>query len=159
MSGLVVKTTGSATTAPPEAPIANDGFFPDVPPAVTRDQYRIRDNVTPARLRKALVGAIITVGNQLGAFRDEQMAAGHATLAAVPAPQIDGQSRFELLYARAVGAYAKAELVEAYRDIDTTTAGQRQAEEMEPSIVELRRDALHAIRDILGRPRMRSELI
>lgn len=159
MSSLVVKTPGSAAPATPEAVITNEGFFPDVAPADVRDQYRIRDTVTPARLRKAIVGAIVTVGNQLDAWRDSQLAAGHATLAAVPAPQIDGQSRLTILYARAVGSYAKAELVEAYRDIDTTTGGQRQVEELDPSIVELRRDALHAIRDMLGRSRVRSELI
>ncbi len=56
-------------------------------------------------------------------------------------------------------AYAKAELVETYRDVDLTGAGQRKVEDAEPSIGELRRDAIHAIRDILGTTRTDIELI
>jgi len=160
MTGLVIKTAvvpNSPLAADP--PVVNDGWFPDVDPAAIRDEYRIRDTVTPDRLRKAIVGAILTVGNQLADWQVAQRAAGYATLAVVPTTVVDGKSRLALLYARAIGAYAKAELVETYRDIDTTTAGQRQADELEPSIVELRRDAIHAIRDILGRTRTRIELI
>jgi hypothetical protein len=160
MSGLVVKTAVVPGTVPAvEAVVVNDGWFPDIDPVTLRQAYRIRDNVTPERLRTAIVGAIFTADNQLAAWRRDRMAEGHTNLGLVPTTLIDGKSRFVLLYARAIGAYTKAELVEGYRDIDTTTAGQRQAEELEPSIVELRRDALHAIRDILGRGRMRVELI
>lgn len=160
MSGLVVKTAVVPGTPPvTEAVIVNDGWFPNIDPVHLRAEHRIRDSVTPERLRGAVIGAIITVGNQLAAWQASQMAAAHASLAAVPAPQIDGTSRFVLLYARAIGAYVKAELVEGYRDVDVTTAGQRDVGDLEPSIPELRRDAIHAIRDILGRARMRAELI
>ena len=160
MSGLVVKTA-VVPGAPPtvEAVVVSDGWFPSVDPAKTRDEYRIRDNVTPARLRKAIIGAILSVGNQLAVWQAAQMLSGRASLESVPARQVDGTSRLVLLYARAIGSYAKAELVETYRDIDATTAGQRQVDDLEPSIVELRRDAIHAIRDILGRTRARIELI
>jgi len=160
MSSLVVKTAVVPGNPPAEeAPVVNDGWFPDIDPAKVRGEYRIRDNVTPDRLRKAIVGAILSTGSQLAAWQIVQMTAGHSSLAHVPALQLDGTSRLVLLYARAIGAYAKAELVETYRDTDATTAGQRQVEDLEPSIVELRRDAIHAIRDILGRTRARIELI
>lgn len=160
MSGLVVKTAvvpGRPATA--ELPVANDGWFPDIDPATLRDEYRIRDTVTPDRLRKAIIGAIITVGNQLAIWQAGHLTAGRGSLGAVPAPLIDGKSRFVQLYARAIGASVKAELVETYRDTDATTAGQRQVEDLEPSIGELRRDAIQAIRDILGRGRVDIELI
>jgi len=158
MSGFSFPSVATDATAP-EAPIQNDGWFPDVDPQQLRKERRIRDSVTPERLRNAIIGAIITVGNQLADWQAGKIAVAPLALDDVPSTKIDGISRLVLLYHRAIGAYAKAELVEAYRDVDTTTAGQRQAEELEPSIVELRRDALHAIRDILGRSRVRSELI
>ncbi|MFC3579542.1 head completion/stabilization protein [Sphingomonas hylomeconis] len=160
MSGLVVKTAVvSGTPAAIEAVVINDGWFPDIDPTSLREAYRIRDNVTPERLRKAILGAMLTAGNQLAIWQAAHLLAGRPTLGSVPTTILDGRSRLVLLYARAIGAYAKAELVETYRDIDTATAGQRQADELEPSIVELRRDALHAVRDMLGRGRVRVELI
>lgn len=148
-----------APAAPAETVITNDGWFPDVDPAAARAGLRVKDGVTAERLRRALIGAIVTVGNQLADWQRTQRGAGHASLATVPAPVLDGRSRLVLLYERAIGAYAKAELVEAYRDVDLTGAGQRKVEDAEPSIGELRRDAVHAIRDILGVDRSTIELI
>jgi len=160
MSSLVVKNSVVPGTPPvTEAVIVNDGWFPNIDPVQLRAEHRIRDSVTPERLRGAIIRAIVTVGNQLATWQASKMTAGYVSLTAVPAPQIDGTSRFMLLYARAIGAYVKAELVERYRDTDTTTAGQRDVEDLEPSIGEMRRDAIHAIRDILGRGRVDIELI
>lgn len=144
---------------PSPAVIVNDGFFPDIDPAMFRDQHRIRDAVTPARAREALIAAILTVGSDLGAWRAAYRASGVFRLETVPAPVIDGISTLVLLYRRAVFTAAKAEVVERYRDIDLTSAGQRKAEDLEPSVSELRRDSLHAIRDILGVTRTCVELI
>lgn len=148
-----------APAAPAETPIANDGWFPDVDLAAARLALRVKENVTAERLRRALIGAMITVGNDLAAWQATHLAAGRASLGAVPSPLIDGRSRLVLLYERAVGAYAKAELVEGYRDVDLTGDGQRKAEEATPAAGELRRDAIHAIRDILGTGRTAVELI
>lgn len=142
-----------------EASIANDGWFPDIDPAAFRARLRVRENVTAARLREALIYGIVTVGNQLATWQAERVAEGVADLASAASPAIDGQNRLTFLYHRAVFAEAKAALVERYRDIDTTGNGQRRAEDMDPSIGELRRDAVHAVRDILGRTRTDVELI
>ena len=143
----------------PEAMVINDGFFPDIDPAQVREAARIPQAITPARLREAILGAIITAGLDLAAYAATAIAAGHARLAAVPAPRLDGQSVQIIRYRRAVALYAKAELIERHRDFDTTSAGGNQADELTPSIGELRRDALHALRDILGKPRTTIDLI
>jgi hypothetical protein len=148
-----------AAADPASAPIVNDGFFPDVDPASFREQLRIREAVTPARARDTLIAAILTVGRDLRAWSAGQRAIGHAKLADVSADTIDGQSCLILLYRRAVFTAAKAEVVERYRDIDITGAGQRKAEDLEPSVGELRRDSLHAIRDMLDVTRTTVELI
>lgn len=142
-----------------ETPIANDGWFPDVDLASLRATLRLRDSVTPERLRTSALNAIITVGNQLVAWQAAQAAVGCASLGAVPGPMLDGKNRLVLLYARAVAAYTKADLVERYRDVDLTAAGQRNVGELDSSIEELRRDGLHAVRDMRGVTRTFVELI
>lgn len=141
------------------APIVNDGWFPDIDPAMWREQQRIRDSVTPARMREALVAAILTVGRDLAPWATAQRGEGAASLADVSAPEIDGTSTLVLLYRRAVFTAAKAEVVERYRDIDLTGAGQRKSDDLDPSVTKLRRDCLHAIRDILGVTRTTVDLI
>lgn len=148
-----------AQPAEPESPVTNDGFFPDIDPAQLREAARIPTSITWPRLRAAILGAIMTVELDLRAYAAAQIAAGHATLAAVPAPQLDGQSVQILRYTRAVALYAKAELIERHRDYDLTPAGTHQAEDLTPAIGELRRDAQHAVRDLTGRTRTVVDLI
>ncbi|WP_083951151.1 head completion/stabilization protein [Sphingobium abikonense] len=143
----------------PEAPVVNDGFFPDVDTADVRDVARIPTSITAPRLRAAILAAIMTVEIDLRAFAAAAIAAGHATLAAMPAPQLDGRSVQVVRYLRAVSLYAKAELIDRHRDFDTTAAGGNQADELTPSIGELRRDAQHAVRDIKGLTRATVDLI
>jgi hypothetical protein len=142
-----------------ETIVTNDGFFPDVDPVVIRAAYRVPSSITPARLRAAIMGAMMTARIDLLRVMADAHAAGHQTLAAVPAPQLDGQSIHVLQYLRAIGLYAKAELIERHRDFDTTSAGGNQATELEGSIGELRRDAQHALRDLQGRTRTTVDLI
>lgn len=160
MSFVALPPSAEAEQPPEsEAPIVNDGFFPNVDPAAVREAARIPSSVTPARLRAAILGAIMSVEIDLRAFAASSMEAGHATLAAIPAPALDGTSVQLIRYNRAVALYAKAELIERHRDFDTTSAGGNQADELAPTIGELRRDALHAVRDILGKPRTTIDLI
>ncbi len=160
-----IGTAGAcASIVPPPAAddatvIANDGWFPDLALATFRSQMRLRASVTVARQRDAVLNAIIWAGDNLAPWQIEQVAAGAASLAAVPAPVLGGESRLIILYRQAVFAWAKAELVERYRDVDTTAAGQRDVDDLDSSTTELRRDAIHAIRALLGRNRTDVELI
>ncbi len=155
----IIATVLPDVDTPAPALIRNDGFFPDIDPVMFREQHRIRDAVTSARAREALIAGILTVGGDLAAWAAGHRAAGILRLDDVPALTIDGISTLVLLYRRAVFTAAKAEVVERYRDIDLTGAGQRKAEDLDPSVVELRRDSLHAIRDMLAVTRTCVELI
>lgn len=158
---FVARPPASEIEQPPaeETIIGNDGFFPDIDPAAVREAARIPTSITPARLRAAIIGAIMSVEIDLRAFAAASIAAGHATLADVPATQLGGESVQLFRYSRAVALYAKAELIERHRDFDTTAAGGGQADELTPTIGELRRDAMHAIRDMLGVTRTVVDLI
>ena len=158
---FVARPPASEIEQPPaeEADVINDGFFPNIDPAAVREAARIPTSITPARLRAAILGAMMTVEIDLRAVAAASIAAGHVSLAAVPAAQLYGQSVQLIRYNRAVALYAKAELIDRHRDFDTTAAGGSQADELTPTIGELRRDAQHAVRDILGQNRTCVDLI
>lgn len=137
----------------PETVIVNDGFFPDVDPAAVREVARVSTSITPARLRAAILGGIMTAEIDLRRYAADCREAGYAKLADVPADKLDSVSVQIIRYRRAVALFAKAELIERHRDFDTTAAGGNQADELSPSINELRRDAMHAVRDMLGQSR------
>lgn len=146
-------------TTPDEAVIENDGFFPDINPATARAQMRIDGTVTTERLTEALVDAMASVNADLDAWKLTHAAAGHATLADVPASSLNGISALVQRYLRAVRCLAAANLVERFRSFDTTNDGHLYADRLDATIDDLRRDARWAVRDILGQRRTTVELI
>ena len=132
-------------------------WYPDIDANHLRNAQRLDGAVSNARLETAAINAILTVNKELTSFKAEHTE--HADLAAVPADLINGESRLVLLYRRAVYALATAELTERYRGFDSTNDGHENADESEPVIDDLRRDARWAINDILGISRSTVELI
>ncbi len=142
-----------------EEVIENDGWFPDIEPAELRKAARFDGTVTPERLSKAILFAVSSVNAELADWQATQISAGLESLADVPAPSLGGLSTKVALYTRAVYAAAQADLVERYRDYDTTGAGGKQADAMDPRIADLRRDIRWAISDLIGIRRTTVELI
>jgi len=62
-------------------------------------------------------------------------------------------------YRRAVYQLTNADLIERYRDFDTTAAGEKRAQDLDGAIEESRRNARWAVLDILGLPHLTVELI
>jgi len=151
-----------ASTPAPSGTVENDGWFPPVDLTPLADAVRLRAGVSTARLREAAIGAMLTVNGDpaLAAWAAGCRAAGAADLAAVrPDDRLAGEPRLVLLYRRAIAAEVKADLIERYRDVDLTAAGQRKVDDLDGSVDELRRDRAHAVRDMLGRTRTCVELI
>lgn len=142
-----------------EAPISSGSFWPIVDPVAVRESQRIDSTITAERLRDALIAAIGAVNRELAAFRATNTAAGYASLADVPAEEIDGVSVNTHGYHRAVGCLTKASLIERYRDYNSTAKGDRKADQLADPIDDLRRDARWAISDIRGIGRTTVELI
>lgn len=153
--------SGFVATAPTadQHTIHSGVWYPPIVLAEVRAVLRLDGTVTDARLSECLALAMSSVEDELDAWQQQQEALGRASLAEVPSKVIGDTSRLVLLYQRAVYATAKAELIERYRDFDSTDAGQRRAEAMELSVDDYRRQARYAIRDILGRPRATVELL
>lgn len=152
----------TAPTPPqtPETVIQNDGFFPDFDMTAARDALRLDGTVTAPRLRHALLGAILEVANDLAAWKEDMQLQGHAALADVPAgAKIDGRSRREIAYERAVYSLAKADLIERMADYDTTAAGQKRVDWLAETPDEHRRNARWSVADVQAKLRTTVELI
>src|SRR5450830_795465 len=76
-----------------------------------------------------------------------------------PADQVGRSSVLVLHYRRAVYSGVQAELVEEYRDMDTTGKGDKNTDAMEPRADTHRRNMRWALSDLLGQPRTTVELI
>lgn len=154
MSGFIATGNTAETYV-----ITNDGFWPDIDGATLRAAIRLDGSVSDARLEVAAVNALIQVNQELRGLKASHQADGHAALADVPADRINNESCLVLLYRRAIYCTTAAELSERYRSFDSTAEGNRNAEELTPSIDEYRRDARFAIRDLLGVGHCTVELI
>jgi len=140
-------------------PITNDGWFPDLDGQHLRESLRLDGSITDARLETAAVNAVIEINRELKSWKAQQLAAGNASLADVPADQIQGESQLLHLYRRAIYCSAGAELAERMRDYSATGDGAERAEALTPTADEYRRDARWAIRSILGIAHTTVELI
>jgi len=155
MSSLVA----NASPAKLEPDITSGDFWPAVKMTTLRAAIRITGDVTPERLRAAVVAAVIAVNDELSRWADAQRAKGYAAMAEVPTPIIDGQSRLNQLYLRAIHCASAVELHERFRSYDATAQGNQRADDLTPTIDELRRDQRNAISDLTGTRRVTAELI
>lgn len=145
---------------PAEEPmLANDGWFPGIDLAKFRATARLDGTVTVDRLAYSTLNAVVSINRELATYQATQQAQGHTSLADVPGVEIGGQRIQVVHYLRAVYSYAQADLIERYRDFDTTGAGDKAAEKLEIRTADLRRDVRWAISDLLGIRRTTVDLI
>jgi len=158
MSGFV--SSPPSPVSPDGDTIEGGGFWPDVDVNLFRDTMRIGGQaIAQARVHEALIGAIIAVDIELARWQADQVAAGFAKLDDVPAPRIGGRSVKASLWQRAVFSHATADLLETHRDVTATGEGQKRADENALTPDDHRRNAIHAIRDLLAVTRTGVELI
>ena len=155
MSGF----TANASRPAASPDVESGAFFPAINIENLRSAVRLEGNVTEERLRMAVVNAVISVNDELRQWRAAQEAAGSSSLAQVPGDEVDGQSRLVQLYRRAVYCNVAVEITERFRSYDATAQGNQRAEDLQPTIDELRRDVRYAISDILGTRGVTVELI
>ncbi|ECK8339404.1 head completion/stabilization protein, partial [Salmonella enterica subsp. enterica] len=105
------------------------------------------------------LSAISEVNAELYEFRRRQQMLGYASLAEVPAEQLDGKSERIQHYFNAVYCWARAMLNERYQDYDATASGVKRGEELAESSGDLWRDARWAISRVQDAPHCTVELI
>ncbi|MDD1979996.1 head completion/stabilization protein [Pseudomonas asiatica] len=158
MSGFIAGGLVPSASVP-GSHINSDPFWPSIDLDSMREKLRIDSSVTPARLETAVVAGIISVNRDLAKWRSAQQAQGFAALADVPADAYLTSAERQHLYVRAVECAAGAEVSERYRGYDSTSSGNKNAEDSTPTIDEYRRDQRWAVRDFLGKSRTTVELL
>lgn len=136
-----------------EPVIKNTAFFPDVDPKRVREEMRLEQTVTPVRLRRAIKAGIAETNAELRDWRDLQLETGHATLAAVPTDELDGESVRVFHYFNAVCAMTTATLYERYRGVDASAKGDKKADSIDSTIDELWRDMRWSVARIQDKAR------
>lgn len=138
--------------------VTADGWLPDIVVADIRGAVRV-SSATDIRLRDAIRAAILSVRRDLACWRWAHEAAGATSLADVPASQVDGQSLLVRSYNRAIASLVAADLAETHFDATATDKGADRLELRAVPAEDHRRNALWAIRDILGVGRTTVDLI
>lgn len=148
MSGFVA--TPPAPASPPASKVAaGSAFWPDIDVNALRNVLRLGEGtVSHERLVGAIEGAAVSVIDQLSTWQALQTA---ASLGEVDDMQVNGDPVCEVLYRRAVGAAAAAELADAHADLSATTEGLQRGEDRRNSADDFRRNELAAIRGITRR--------
>ncbi len=139
--------------------IANAAFFPEIKLDEFRAAMKVEAVATSERALHALRAAVIEVNNRLSKWLTDQINQGYGFIDEVPAKPGDIEHQHKYLYLRAVWSLAKANLIERYRDYDTTKSAQEKSEGLMESADDYRRDAAWAINDLIGIPRSTVELI
>lgn len=146
--------------SPEDATVTGEAFWPSIDVNHFRDTMRVAGTTIPhARMEEALLQASLTVDTELAAWRLLQIEAGHDTLADVPSSAIGQQTRLTLTWRRAVYHYAAADLAESHADLMSKPTSADRNQEVFLSASDYRRNATHAVRDILGVTRTAVELI
>ena len=156
-------TTANPPVQGAEPAVANDGFFPAVDCEALRTDIRLDGTVTAARLKLAVVDAMLAINTELQQWRIEQEHAGHATLGDVPSPMLGGESAKAHQYRKAIYAHVGAAVAEAYRDMDTLPQGAGK-EHRVMSALETRVDSFNqqlrwTLADLQGKSRVIAELL
>lgn len=167
MSGFTFNPPNTDAAPPVEPPaadvVAAGGWWPDVNITGVRQAVDLNTKVTAERVRDAVRQAIVDLASEpaMSAWRAEQLALGYTNLAAVPSReiQVDGQSDYCLRWTRAVYSLVAADLGERLLGQGLTAAGADRAEALGSEVSLHQRNVTHAVRDFLGRPRIRARMI
>ncbi|MGS0744011.1 head completion/stabilization protein [Glaciimonas sp. GG7] len=154
--------TATSPGTPDPAIVDNDGWFPNIDLHHMRDAMRLDGTVTTPRLIQAVAEAILHVNAELDQWQDQQLDAGYIALEAIPAKKVNRESKLVIHYRGAVYSTAKADLLEKYRDYDSTASSatdKKAIDYLDNAPGEQRRNAHWAIADILQRQHLTVELI
>lgn len=157
-------TLPAGTSAPESVDVPNLAFYPAFESNGFRAIMGFGNTTVPDdRIVTALGDAIIQVNRQLHSWKLEQETEGHTALGDVPSDTYgadpDDETELQKLYRQAVHCYAKADLLEQYRNYSSTRQGNDKADELEETADEFRARAHRAVRLIQGKTANHVELI
>lgn len=139
---------GSPAPDVAELKLVNDPFYPDIEMAQFQTLYRIPAEYTPDLVEHQLALAITRVNDSLAFWQIDQVESGYATLADVPAQQINGESAKVQQYRRAVFCECKAEILKEFETAERKPVAENLAKTGEETEDKYRTFANHAIRQM-----------
>lgn len=156
MSDFIAIATANETDC---MKIDNIPFFPAINVNDFRNTQRLDGTITTPRIKTAIIGAILTVNEDLYSWRLAKQMNGVNSISDLTDELINGESKFVILYKIAVYSWANALLNEQYINFDATAKAKSDIAPDVESTGNLYRNARNAIRDILGKSRSTMELI
>ncbi|ENU70469.1 hypothetical protein F918_02888 [Acinetobacter baumannii NIPH 601] len=146
--------SANGNTTPSNITISSTDFFPSISLDEIRSFVRIDGAVSDARLKQVTLEEIIDVNRLLN-----KLVSSASSLAELATAKVDGKPDTEILYFSAISNGVAAKVNEQYRSYDTSTAGNKNAKELTPTIDECRRNKQWAIKQLLGQSHTTVELI
>lgn len=110
--------------------VANRTFYPDISLNALRASVRIDQFIDNAQLQHIVEQALIIINDQLQLWMDEKILAGVVSLGSIPANGYS-VSRSMRLYLQAVYQQCKYDLIQQYRDYDSSHKGHNNADNMQ----------------------------
>ncbi len=136
--------------------IKNDGWYPDIESEDFRNTMRVGDNIVNEQVLFSIQKAMLSVNNDLSLWQSTQNALHFNDIESICYGE---ETKLQLLYRSAIYNYAKALLVDSYRDYDLTKSGHDKADELETKVDSYRQLSIEAVRMIIQKPRISVELI
>lgn len=140
-----------------DAPLTNDGFWPDLSLAEFQEQRSIPPDIDGGTVGQALLAAAGEVNSKLQSVADSNISNGYQTAAEVPGVSMNGVNLLCGQYKKAVYALTKADLMGEFATIGRreTHPGQESAETRNGLLAEYSQ----VIRAIKGLPRATVRMI
>lgn len=148
MPGFIATGNDAANTR--DQQVGNISFYPVIAVADFCELYRVDTSISDVRVVAALRDAVINTNIDLAVWQSKQLLLEYTKLADVPANPYDDVSELTTHYHTAVYSKAKAELIEKYRDFDSTGSGHGRADELTTAMDDHRANARRAIHAITG---------
>lgn len=141
--------------------VKNASFWPEINLAAFQEGYRLPAEFREKMLIDRIKLAIVWANGELAVWKAEKVAAGAATLEAVPVDDVPAEwgSPLVLLYTRAVSCHAKALLLGDYATMLRKSDAQSDALESEETAGRWYRLASDAVNEIQGKTRIHAELL
>ncbi|WP_296059586.1 head completion/stabilization protein [uncultured Amphritea sp.] len=139
--------------------LANAAFFPDVELKEFVDTYRIPSDYHTSMVTEQLYLAMSDINLQLNNWRKDQIALGVTALEDAEAEAIGNVSPLVRLYKQAVFCLAKAKLLTDFATVFRKAEAENLGKEAPEREEKLMEQSNQAVRGIIGKPRITSELI
>lgn len=145
-------STPPAPASPSGSKVTTGAWWPDIDVQKVRDQINLGGTtIAHDRLVQAIAFGVVEVTSELSAWQIVQAAAGKTELADVdPDRQVNDEPELVVLFRRAVGMHAAAELADRHLDLTATRDGLDRQDERRTMADDFRRSAVRAIRAITG---------